>query len=266
MKKVLSLIICIAVILGAMPTMSLADGGMSYEFTYNGFNCWFNFECVPDETYPDVYLELRIFGYYGSTDVDVNMLPNGVPKGLYIHQILEGVATEDSEMTTEEFKACGWENYKDLYVEVSFSLIEVYNTNVDIAVSIVVDGDEDWYETEDIIFADQKPILKNDRTMLPIRAIAEFLEWEVTWNQEEQSVIIENEDKKVKVVIGNKTLYEWDANGKRFKAKTTMDVTPMILNGRTLLPVRAIAEALDLEVEWNQEEQCVYLIPEGVEW
>lgn len=60
------------------------------------------------------------------------------------------------------------------------------------------------------------------------------------------------EDDNIRLTIGDKTL---NKNG----TTVTMDVAPSIINGRTMVPVRFIAEALDGTADWNEEQQTAYV-------
>ena len=60
----------------------------------------------------------------------------------------------------------------------------------------------------------------------------------------------------------NKAEYEVNVNGKL--EKRTMDVEPFALNGRTMVPVRFIAEVLGAEVSWNQETKTASFSKNGI--
>lgn len=96
------------------------------------------------------------------------------------------------------------------------------------------------------------------RTMLPMRGISEELGCTVTWNEEARQVYAINDTHTIVFQIDSKTGYK---NGETF----TMDVPPMIVNDRTMLPVRALADALDVEVTWDDPTRTVYIgdVPGG---
>ncbi len=95
--------------------------------------------------------------------------------------------------------------------------------------------------------ADVKPFINQDnRTVLPLRAIAEAFGAELRWDPATQTVLLTLGDRSVRLKIGDKT---FEVNGQVF----TMDTTAFIEGGRTFLPARAIAEALGLTVGWNAE-------------
>ncbi len=99
---------------------------------------------------------------------------------------------------------------------------------------------------------DVQPQIIDNRTMVPMRAIFEALDAEVSWNQANQSIVATKENMTIEMTIGRKAIY---SNG----VKNDMDVAPVIINSRTLVPVRAIAESFDCEVRWDSNTKTVYI-------
>lgn len=97
---------------------------------------------------------------------------------------------------------------------------------------------------------DMPAVSIDGRTMLPMRQIAQELGCEVVWNEEAQQVYVVNDDYTLVFTINETIGYQ---NGKEFK----MDVPPMIVNDRTMLPVRALATALDLNITWEDATRTV---------
>lgn len=97
---------------------------------------------------------------------------------------------------------------------------------------------------------DMPAVAIDGRTLLPMRQIAQELGCEVTWNEEAKQAYVINDDYTLVFEMNKATGYK---NGKTF----TMDVPPMIVNDRTMLPVRALASALDLNVQWDDATRTV---------
>jgi FtsP/CotA-like multicopper oxidase with cupredoxin domain len=95
-----------------------------------------------------------------------------------------------------------------------------------------------------------KPIIKNGRTLLPIRVLIESLGGTVEWNAKEQKVTITLNGHSIILWIG-KTTALVDGN------KVTLDVASQIINGRTYIPIRFIAENLNALVQWDQSTKTV---------
>lgn len=107
---------------------------------------------------------------------------------------------------------------------------------------------------KDVVF-DQVPVVENGRTLVPLRAIFEAFDAEIEWDDATQTVIAEvcttmhKEDvTKVKLTIGSDIMNVIDPSGET--RNVTLDVPAKIINGRTLVPVRAISEAFGYDIEW----------------
>ena len=96
-----------------------------------------------------------------------------------------------------------------------------------------------------VVFPDGKPFIdNNDRTQVPVRAVAEALQCNVDWNAETQTVTITKDNDLIVLIIGSKTMQ----SGKEI---ITMDTEAQIVNDRTYIPVRFVGEALGMTVSWE---------------
>ncbi|WP_102346015.1 stalk domain-containing protein [Bacillus sp. Marseille-P3661] len=86
-----------------------------------------------------------------------------------------------------------------------------------------------------------KPIIKNNRTLIPIRFVSERFGASVDWDNETRIISIQVDHNQLKMTVG---ISEIDKNGKI----TNLDVAPEILNDRTYLPIRAVTEAMGKEI------------------
>ena len=100
---------------------------------------------------------------------------------------------------------------------------------------------------------DVAPIARNNRTLLPIRFIAEALGAQVEWNADLQKVTIRKADLLIELYLGQTTAY---VNGQ----PVVLDVAAFAENNRTYLPLRFIAENLGATVLWDQPTQSVTII------
>lgn len=94
------------------------------------------------------------------------------------------------------------------------------------------------------------PVIVNDRTLLPVRAVVEEMGGTVAWDGTTQTVTLTYHSDEIKLVIDNLTA---TANG----APQTLDTAPTIIHDRTMLPIRFIAESFQFKVDWAQETQTV---------
>ena len=108
------------------------------------------------------------------------------------------------------------------------------------------------YDRKNIEFGSQAPVAEDNRVLVPLRKIFETMGATVDWDNDTQTVTATRGDKTIVLSIGSDQLY---VNGEA----RTIDVPAKIINGKTMVPVRAIAEAFDCEVNWNQEYQRVYI-------
>lgn len=99
-----------------------------------------------------------------------------------------------------------------------------------------------WFTAGDVA-VDAKPFIDKGRSYVPIRLLAETMGANVTWDQSTQTVTIHKGSNLLEIPIGNRDAL---LNGKSY----TMD-TPILKNGRTFLPARAVAEALGGRVWWD---------------
>lgn len=97
---------------------------------------------------------------------------------------------------------------------------------------------------------DMPAVIIDGRTMLPMRQIAQELGCEVNWNEAAKQIYVMRGSDIIVFTVDSKTGYE---NGKEF----TMDVPATIVNDRTMLPVRALADALYLNIKWDDPNRIV---------
>ena len=97
---------------------------------------------------------------------------------------------------------------------------------------------------------DQPPIVENGRTLVPLRAIFEGLDADVEWDQSTQTVTAVRGGIKITLQNGSNILT-------RNSEQITLDVPPQIVGGRSLVPLRAIAESFGAEVDWNANTRTV---------
>ena len=98
----------------------------------------------------------------------------------------------------------------------------------------------------------QEPTIVEGRTLVPLRAIFEALGASVEWDASTRTVSSTLGDTTVKLTIGEKVLYK---NGNA----VTLDVPATIMNDRTLVPARAVAESFGVEVSWDAISRNVIL-------
>ncbi|WP_416291901.1 CotH kinase family protein [Paenibacillus illinoisensis] len=115
----------------------------------------------------------------------------------------------------------------------------------DQTITVTLDG-------QAISFPDQDPLEQSGRVMVPVNAILEALGAEVTWDKTAKTVTAVLNDQTLVLQIGSSTA---TVNGETLD----IDAPAIILNSRTLVPVRFISEGLGLTVDWDQTAAQVSL-------
>jgi hypothetical protein len=102
---------------------------------------------------------------------------------------------------------------------------------------------------------DSPPVIKNGRTLVPIRAIIEALGGTVGWD---------GTARKATVALGRATIELWiGKNTARVNGVTTpidaanVKVVPEIINGRTMLPLRFVSESLGCSIVWADATKTI---------
>jgi len=111
---------------------------------------------------------------------------------------------------------------------------------------VIIDG-------ERVDFLDgQDPVIINNRTLVPVRGIFEQLGFDIEWNGNTRQVKLKKGLNVVIVTIDSKTLI---TNGENH----TLDVPAQLINGRTMLPIRAVLDKLGYEMEWDGATSSVHI-------
>jgi hypothetical protein len=163
--------------------------------------------------------------------------------GIYkVEVILEGNSLTDTAVstafTTDKLKA----------INAEFGIIKS---------SVFTIGEKAYTFGRERIEMDQEPVIVSGRTMLPLRFAGEAVgleEDDIYWDPVERTVTLFRGNRVAQVKIGSKTLL---ING----APVEMDVAPEIMNSRTMLPIRWIGLALNVDVEWDASARTVTVTP-----
>jgi len=104
---------------------------------------------------------------------------------------------------------------------------------------------------------DVHPEIIDGRTMVPMRVIFEALGAVVVWDEVNRSITATRGELTVQTTIGDKTMH---INGSAME----MDVAPIIVGQRTLVPVRFVSEAFGCDVRWDAAARTVYIDSKGL--
>lgn len=140
------------------------------------------------------------------------------------------------------------------------AMMSTVSVNAEDDVKVVVDG-------EQVVFEDQGPVIIDERTLVPIRAVMEKLGKAVEWNGDLQQAIVYDEYITVKLTLNSNIMVNEvkdPITGEIFAFDTELDVAPMLINDRTCLPIRAVVEAFGIAVDWDQETQSVLILSDAL--
>jgi len=125
-------------------------------------------------------------------------------------------------------------------------------------ISVYVDGQE--------LYMDVPPVIMDGRTMVPLRAVSEAVGCKVDWFSSDQRIVVYSPaggDPLVVMNINDRTATVNNYNGDTGEItgrNVTIEAPPVIVNGRTMVPLRFIAETIGFEVEWDSYSKTVFLI------
>src|SRR5688500_9689919 len=109
-------------------------------------------------------------------------------------------------------------------------------------VRVFVDGDP--------VAFDQPPIITAGRVFVPLRGVFERLGAFVEWDQRTSTVMARQDSTQVVLRLGQAQAM---VNGQ----PTTLDSPPMVVGGRTLVPLRFLGETLGARVSWDPSNYTV---------
>lgn len=101
---------------------------------------------------------------------------------------------------------------------------------------------------------DVAPYIRDNRTFMPVRFASEALGANVEWDPAKRQVLISRGNTTIVLTIGSRTM-------KLNNTPVTLDVAPEIVDpGRTMMPIRAVAEGLGGTVTWNDDTRTVRIL------
>ena len=116
-------------------------------------------------------------------------------------------------------------------------------------------GSDKYYAQGKFTLMNAKPYLKNDRTYVPVRFLAYAMgltDNDIVWDAETNTVRLTKGENSVSLAIGSNTITTNET-------ARSMDVAPEIIDGRTMLPARYVAEGFGYEVNWDSEAQMLQI-------
>lgn len=266
-NRFFSVVLIICMLLGMMPVVTLASsGGVWFEFSCNGFKYMCNI--MMEEGYELTIEEdswLSATEYNGGHLFSIKDFPTGIPSGFKLHQIFELLSPEEKQRCAAQgyemnINNSMWKPYKNSFITIDYmTYMDIYNPDVKIEIKVIkTDG-----TIVGIDFQNQKPVLIEDITMLPIKDMANALGWSFKWNEKSGQIEIGKKSRITYMTVNNSYVYYY-SNDNGQMSTIRADVAPNIINGEVMVPANTLAEAMGLTTEWRQDESCLYLLGEEV--
>ncbi|MCL2336557.1 MAG: copper amine oxidase N-terminal domain-containing protein [Firmicutes bacterium] len=120
-------------------------------------------------------------------------------------------------------------------VMVCLALLFIFAAAAQAGTQVIVDGKAVSFDTP--------PVLANGRMLVPLRSIFEALNTTVNWDGATQTITATKGDINIKLVVGGQAYKNDQA--------VALDVPAKLVDGRTLVPLRFVSEALGANVDWN---------------
>lgn len=112
----------------------------------------------------------------------------------------------------------------------------------------------------DLVSFDVKPFLQEARTLIPVRGFFEKLGAQVRFDENENTAWVEDDYVTIQLVLDKNTAYihrKYDFSA--IPQEVKLDTAPRLINGRTFIPLRFLAESLGAKVGWD-EDTCTVMV------
>lgn len=130
---------------------------------------------------------------------------------------------------------------KYLVIAITLSVLLITTGIAQAAPKVVLNGQGLKFEVP--------PTIENGRTLVPLRAIFEALGANIKWDDNTQTITATKPGTEIKLIIGGQTY----KNGQQI----SLDVPAKIINGRTLVPLRFVSEAMGCQVDWDGDTETI---------
>jgi len=131
-------------------------------------------------------------------------------------------------------------------------LLVAVQVSANTPITVVVDG-------QVVAFTDQQPMNEGGTILVPVRGVFELMGFTPAWEPSTSTATLTSEDAVIAITVGEST---FTVNGETFVAEP---LPARLVEGRVLLPLRAVAEALGATPEWNGATQTAYIQTKSAE-
>lgn len=124
----------------------------------------------------------------------------------------------------------------------------------------LADNNVKVYVNDTEMVTDAPIIIENNRTLVPVRAILEYLDYNVDWDGDAQKVTIAKDETTLHLTIGDtQATRDIIYNGNTHSYKNPLEVAPQIINDSTYIPLSDVANAFRLNITWDGDNREVHI-------
>ncbi|MDD4615123.1 MAG: stalk domain-containing protein, partial [Caldisericia bacterium] len=160
------------------------------------------------------------------------------------------VLEEDGSFTYTATLTHGWNGIYITAIDAASNATTIEYNVIVINKIVLQIGNQTASVNDEKVVLEAAPYIKNGRTMVPIRFIAESLGAEVGWDNVTKSITIQKGDITISLKIGSIEAFI-EEEGAIGREKITLEAPPEIVSGRTFVPLRFVSEAFGATLDWN---------------
>ena len=140
------------------------------------------------------------------------------------------------------------------------SLLSALALTAHIVPCALADNDVKVYVNDTEMVTDAPIIIENDRTLVPVRAILEYLDYNIDWDSDAQKVTIAKDETTLNLTIGDsQATRDIIYKGNTHSYKTSLEVAPQIINDSTYIPLSDVASTFCLNITWDGNSREVHI-------
>ncbi|AOT70149.1 stalk domain-containing protein [Geosporobacter ferrireducens] len=170
-----------------------------------------------------------------------------VPEGAFQVDVKENALVQNKDYYDFSSRVARFD-YVNVVTKADGNIATTAKFVIDSATYTVLQGNVEVEKTMDVA-----AFIQDGRTFLPIRYVADAVgvaESNIVWNANTKTVTIMKGDRIATMTIGSKNL---TVNG----TVVPMDTAAMVKDGRTVLPIRYVAQALGAQIDWDEATRTV---------
>lgn len=118
-------------------------------------------------------------------------------------------------------------------------------------------------DERELTFSDQGPVIvpETGRTLIPLRFVLEATGAKVKWDGENKRVTVSAKDNRNRVILNigsdEMQMYYYPSIAESVDGTKKLDQAPVIMNDRTMIPVRAVLEGIGAKVDWDEDNYII---------